>query len=212
MRLLHTRLSIPHRGTVKKLATPKDPFDELLGWLDPDREKAGQRYEAIRAGLIRMYVAKGVGDAEYYADETIDRVVKRLPEIQAGYVGDPARYFHGVARNIVMEAGRRREVPTATEVLPQGLQPEPPMSDTSECLTKCLQELPPDKQEFILDYHLYQGHDKVVHHREMANELSISEGALRTRAHHLRVNLEKCVLRCIDHHGKNKNTLQSHSN
>ncbi|HXS01369.1 MAG TPA: hypothetical protein VN724_12420 [Pyrinomonadaceae bacterium] len=194
------------------MTPPKAPFDELLEWLDPDREKAGQRYEVIRAGLIRIFVSKGVSDAEYYTDEAIDRVMKRLPEIQAGYVGDPARYFHGVARNIVMEAGRRREVPTATEVLPQGLQPEPPMSDTSECLTKCLQELPPDKQEFILDYHLYQGHDKVVHHREMANELSISEGALRTRAHHLRVNLEKCVLRCIDHHGKNKNTLQSHSN
>ena len=192
------------------MTTPNDPFDELLEWLDPDREKAGQRYEAIRAGLIRMYVARGVSDAEYYADETMDRVMKRLPEIKASYVGDPARYFHGVARNIVMEAGRRKEV--ATDVLPQSFAPEPSRSDTSECLTKCLQELPPDKQEFILDYHLYQGHDKVVHHREMANELSISEGALRTRAHHLRVNLEKCVLRCIDHHGKNKNTLQSHSN
>ena len=192
------------------MTTPKDPFDELLEWLDPDREKAGQRYEAIRAGLIRMYVAKGVTDAEYYADETIDRVVKRLPEIKAHYVGDPARYFHGVARNIVMEAGRRKEVPT--DELPQGITPEPSRSDTSECLTKCLQQLPRDKQEFILDYHLYHGHEKVVHHRQMATELSITEGALRTRAHHLRVNLEKCVLRCVDHHGKNKNAVQSHSN
>jgi len=187
-----------------------EPFDALLEWLDPDREKAGQRYEAIRAGLIRMYVAKGVTDAEYYADETIDRVVKRLPEIKAHYVGDPARYFHGVARNIVMEAGRRKEVPT--DELPQGITPEPSRSDTSECLTKCLQQLPRDKQEFILDYHLYHGHEKVVHHRQMATELSITEGALRTRAHHLRVNLEKCVLRCVDHHGKNKNAVQSHSN
>ena len=209
MRLLHTRLSIPHRGTVKKLATPHDPFDELLEWLDPDREKAGQRYEAIRAGLIRMYVAKGLSDAEYYADETIDRVIKRLPEIKASYVGDPARYFHGVARNILMEAGRRREVPM--DVLPQGLTPEPSRSDTSECLTKCLQQLSRDKQEFILDYHLYHGHEKVVHHRQMATELSISEGALRTRAHHLRVNLEKCVSRCIDHQGQNKSAVQSHS-
>jgi DNA-directed RNA polymerase specialized sigma24 family protein len=192
------------------LTTPNDPFDELLEWLDPDREKAGQRYEAIRAGLIRMYVARGVSDAEYYADETMDRVMKRLPEIKASYVGDPARYFHGVARNIVMEAGRRKEV--ATDVLPQSFAPEPSRSDTSECLTKCLQELPRDKQEFILDYHLYHGHEKVVHHRQMAIELSISEGALRTRAHHLRVSLEKCVLRCVDHQGQNKTGVQSHSN
>lgn len=187
-----------------------EPFDALLEWLDPDRERAGQRYELIRAGLIRIFLAKGVSDAEFCTDEAIDRVIKRLPEIQAGYVGDPARYFHGVARNIVMEAGRRKEVPT--DVLPQRLAPEPPKSDTSDCLTKCLKLLPREKQEFILDYHLYHGREKVLHHREMANELSISEGALRTRAHHLRVNLEKCVLRCINFQGKNKTAVQSHSN
>lgn len=210
MRLLHTRLIDPQlRGIVKKLTTPKEPFDALLEWLDPDREKAGQRYETIRAGLIRIFIAKGVSDAEYYADEVMERVTRRLPEIQADYVGDPARYFHGVARNIVMEAGRRKEV--ATDVLPEGVHTDPPESDASECLTKCLQELAPEKQEFILDYHLYHGHEKVVHHRQMASELSITEGALRTRAHHLRVNLEKCVLRCIDHQG-NKTAVQSHSN
>ena len=188
----------------------KEPFDGLLEWLDPDREKAGKRYEAIRAGLIRILVSKGVSDAEHYTDEVIDRVIKRLPEIKAGYVGDPARYFHGVARNIVMEAGRRKEI--ATDVLPPTPPPETYKSDTSECLSKCLQELPPDKQEFILDYHLYQGREKIVHHRQMASELAISEGALRTRAHHLRVNLEKCVLRCIDYEGKNKSEVSSHSN
>jgi len=192
------------------LTNPKELFDALLEWLDPDREKAAQRYEVIRAGLIRIFVAKGVSDAEECTDDTIDRVMKRLPEIQADYVGDPARYFHGVARNIVWEVGRRKEVPT--DVMPQNVSPEPAKSDTSECLTRCLQQLPPEKQEFILDYHLYQGHEKVVHHREMASELAITEGALRTRAHHLRVNLEKCVLRCIDHQGKNKTTVQRHSN
>ena len=192
------------------MTNPKELFDALLEWLDPDREKAAQRYEAIRAGLIRIFVAKGVSDAEECTDDTIDRVMKRLPEIQADYVGDPARYFHGVARNIVWEVGRRKEV--ATDVMPQNVSPEPAKSDTSECLTRCLQQLPPEKQEFILDYHLYQGHEKVVHHREMASELAITEGALRTRAHHLRVNLEKCVLRCIDHQGKNKTTVQRHSN
>ena len=126
--------------------------DRQVEWLDADRDKAGQRYEAIRAGLIRIFVFKGLSDAEHYTDEVIERVMKKLPEIQAGYVGDPARYFHGVARNIVMEAGRRREV--ATDMLPQGFQLEPPQSDTSECLTKCLEQLPRDKQEFILDYHL----------------------------------------------------------
>ena len=186
----------------------KDPFDALLEWLDPDREKAGQRYEVIRAGLIRIFVSKGLSDAEHYSDEAIDRVVKRLPEIQAKYVGDPARYFHGVARNLILEAGRRREV--ATDVLPLRITQEALRTDTSECLSKCLKLLPADKQEFILDYHLYQGHAKVEHHRQMAVELSISEGALRTRAHHLRVNLEKCVLECIAQSRQNKTGAERH--
>ena len=187
----------------------KDPFDALLEWLDPDREKAGQRYEIIRAGLIRIFVSKGLSDAEHYTDEAIDRVVKRLPEIQAKYVGDPARYFHGVARNLILEAGRRREV--ATDVLPLRITHEVVRSDTSECLSKCLKLLPADKQEFILDYHLYQGHAKVENHRQMAGELSISEGALRTRAHHLRVSLEKCVLECLGQESRNKSAVQRHT-
>jgi DNA-directed RNA polymerase specialized sigma24 family protein len=186
----------------------QDPFDALLEWLDPDREKAGQRYEIIRAGLIRIFVSKGLSDAEHYTDEAIDRVVKRLPEIQAKYVGDPARYFHGVARNLILEAGRRREV--ATDVLPLRITHEVARSDTSECLSKCLKLLPADKQEFILDYHLYQGHAKVENHRQMADELSISVGALRTRAHHLRVSLEKCVLECIAQSRQNKTTVERH--
>jgi len=187
------------------LTIDKEPFDALLEWLDPDREKAAARYETIRAGLIRMLVSKGLSDAEHYADETIDRVIKRLPELKESYVGDKVRYFHGVARNVTLEYGRRKEV--STDVLPQSPTPENVRSDIQECLSKCLKLLPLDKQEFILDYHLYQGRAKIQHHEEMADELGISEGALRTRAHHLRVNLEKCVLRCINHGRQNKTAV-----
>jgi DNA-directed RNA polymerase specialized sigma24 family protein len=106
---------------------------------------------------------------------------------------------------VILEYGRRKEV--STDVLPQSQTQASVRSDTHECLLKCLQLLPRDKQEFILDYHLYQGHAKILHHRQMADELRISEGALRTRAHHLRVNLEKCVLRCIDHGRQNKTAV-----
>ncbi len=184
------------------MAITKELFEALLEWLDPDRETAGQRYEAIRTGLVRMFVSKGISDAGHSADETMDRVMKRLPEIRASYVGDPAKYFHGVARNLIRESMRAKEVPT--EVLPECLMKEDELSDTSECLSKCLTQLSRDKQELILDYHLYHGNAKIEHHRQMAKELGISEGALRTRAHHLRVSLEKCVLQCIDRHAKNK--------
>ena len=174
----------------------KDSFDALLEWLDPDRDKAGRQYEVIRGGLIRIFVSQGLTDAEHYADETVDRVIKRLPDIRAGYVDDPARYFGGVARNIIREAHRRKEIPT--DVLPECLPIRPGDPEMTDCLSQCLKLLPPDKQDLILDYHLYDGRDKIVHHRQMATELSISVGALRTRAHHVRVALEDCILNCID--------------
>ncbi len=183
-------------------------FDALLDWLDPNRESAGQRYVAIRAGLIRFFVSKGLTDAEHYADEVIDRVMKRLPEIRKGYVGDPVRYFHGVARNVLLEARRRKEIVIAMP-LDGGVLPMVPTA-MSECLKKCLKLLPQEKQEMILDYHLYEGHAKVEHHRQMAGELSITEGALRTRVHHLRVNLEQCVRQCLTGGAGHKKPIQNH--
>lgn len=174
----------------------KDSLDALLEWLDPDREKAGQQYEVIRGGLIRIFVSHGLADAEHYADETVDRVVKRLPDIREGYIDAPVRYFFGVARNIVREADRRKEF--AMDLLPQCFPLKPGDSAMIDCLKRCLKVLPLEKQHLILDYHLYDGRDKIRHHREMASELSITVGALRTRAHHIRVGLESCILACVD--------------
>ena len=166
-------------------------FDDLLDWLEPD---PGQQYEIIRTGLIRIFISKGFDDAEDLADQTIDRVIKKLPEIREGYEGEKARYFYGVARNIMHEARRRREV--LTDNVPENPTRAPATSDEYECLLKCLELLPREKHDLILDYYLYEGGGKVEHHRRMAVELGITAGALRTRAHHTRRDLEKCVREC----------------
>jgi RNA polymerase sigma factor (sigma-70 family) len=166
-------------------------FDDLLDWLGPD---PGRQYEIIRAGLIRIFISKGFSDAEDLADETIDRVAKKVPEIREGYEGEKARYFHGVARNIIHEARRRKEI--GTDKLPERSTPLTHTSDKYDCLLGCLRLLPAQKRELILDYYLYEGKGKVECHRRMAEELGISVGALRTRAHHIRRDLEKCVLQC----------------
>jgi DNA-directed RNA polymerase specialized sigma24 family protein len=167
-------------------------FDDLLDWLGPD---PGQQYEFIRASLIRIFISKGFNDAEDLTDQTIDRVVKKLPEIRETYEGEKVRYFYGVARNIIHEAKRRKEV--ATDNIPEDLSPAPISSDEYECLVKCLKLLLYEKRELILDYYLYEGKDKIEHHRRMAEELGITTGALRTRAHHTRRDLEKCVHQCV---------------
>jgi len=190
------------------LTITQDSFDALLEWLDPARERAAERYEVIHRGLIKIFVSHGLADAEHYADETVDRVIKRLPEIRDTYVSDPIKYFHGVARNIVREATRRKEI--NFEILPEYL----PLrrsgdSELAECLGKCLRALPPDKHALIHDYHIYEGRQKVESHREIAGELSISVGALRTRVHKIRVTLEECVEKCLET-SRNKTGANGH--
>ncbi len=170
-------------------------FDDLLAWLDPDRDAAALKYETIRAGLIRIFIAKRFSNAEDLADEVITRVTKRLPEIRDNYVGDPARYFHGVARHVIQEANRPKEI--AMDVTLFAWIQNTNVSDVEECLMRCLRFLTPEKRELILDYYVYEGHDKIEEHKTMAQELGISKGALRLRAHHVRTKLEKCVEECL---------------
>ena len=176
------------------MSSPPEPFDALLAWFNTDRDIAARQYETIRTGLIRIFVAKGCSNAEDLADEAISRVSRRLPEIRDSYVGDPARYFHGVARNLILESYRRKEV--AADVTPVASIQITNQSEQYECLIRCLNFLAPAKRELILDYHIYQGHEKIKQHEIMAQELGITEGALRGRVHHIRAQLEECVLKC----------------
>ena len=173
-----------------------EKFEALLKWLGPDQEVAGQKYEIIYAGLVRIFVAKCFSDAEGLADEVMNRVADKLQEIVPDYVGEPAKYFRGVARKLILEAGRGKEI--ATDHLPERPVKIIEVSDEQECLRRCLKFFPSEKREMILDYHVYEGRDKIAIHRIMAEELGISENALRVQAHRARIRLEKCVLECVE--------------
>lgn len=71
----------------------QESFDALLAWLDPAREEAGRRYEEIRRRLIKIFTCRGCGEPEDLADETINRVSKKLKEIESDYSGDPRSVF-----------------------------------------------------------------------------------------------------------------------
>ena len=56
----------------------KEEFDELLSWLDTDPDRAGEKYEAIRHRLITIFLNRQCYEAEDLADETINRVAKKV--------------------------------------------------------------------------------------------------------------------------------------
>jgi len=176
------------------LSISQQSFDTLLSWLDADRDTAGIKYEHIRTSLIRIFISNGFDDAEDLADVTINRVTQKIPEMIGTFVGEPAPFFFAVARNVAHEARRRKEI--ATDNIPEKPEVVSNPSDRYDCLVECLNALTVDKRELILDYYLYEGKDKIAHHRRMAQNLGVTDGALRTRAHNIRVSLEKCVVKC----------------
>ena len=169
-------------------------FDSLLVWLNSDRELAGKKYKIIHSGLVRIFACKGFNDAEDLADETINRVILRLSNIQESYQGEPAFYFHGVARNIIRESKRRKEL-TIGEVDGR-IFSGPDKCEEHDCLENCLNCLSDSKRNLILNYYLYEGHRKIEHHKHMAGELQTTMGAIRSRAFQIRLQLQSCIQRC----------------
>ena len=49
----------------------RDELEALLKFLDPDRERAGERYETVRSRLIRLFEWRGCSSPEDLADEEI---------------------------------------------------------------------------------------------------------------------------------------------
>ena len=171
-------------------------FDSLLSWLNSDRDLAGRKYRTIHSSLVRVFISKGFNDAEDLADETINRVIARLPDIRKSFVGEPASYFRGVARNIIRETNRRKEIACNLVDVRVDLKCDEYDEDDYDRLDRCLQSLPTDKRDLILEYYLYDGRNKVEHHRHMAKQLNITEGAFRNRAHQIRLNLKSRMQQC----------------
>jgi len=184
-----------------RLSITKDQFAELLAWLDDDPGRAGLRYEEIRRKLISMFLNRQIEEAEDLADDTINRVAKRVSEVKREYVGDPARYFYGVAKKMLIEYRRkRRRVPEMPLPSTSSAELEPHLT----CLDECLEKLDPESRELILRYYRDQKQAKISTHKEMGERLRVNAAALRARAYRIRVKLEICVVECL------KRTSKSH--
>jgi DNA-directed RNA polymerase specialized sigma24 family protein len=177
----------------KKWVLTQQSFDELLVWLDPDREQAGRRYEEIRLRLIKIFACRGCLEPEDLADETINRVAKKLVEIRDIFEGNRALYFYGVANKVNLEYTRRKRAPL----------PEPPeqRSDDIEleyaCLEHCMERLPSGQRELVLQYYQEDKGAKVASRKRLAEQFGIGLNALRIRAFRIRANLQECVQDCL---------------
>ena len=181
-------------------------FERLLTLLDADRERAAERYEAIRKKLIRLFEWRGSPFPEDLADITFDRVARGLARGLVIQSSDPYSYFCGVAylvhkeqlreharKNGLIESGDwQRLYPPLAEG-----EPEDPRL---ECLGQCLDRLPPEQRQLLLGYHA--GEDRIRSRQRLAESLGDSLNALRIKVHRVRRQLESCLERCLGVPGK----------
>lgn len=172
----------------------QESFEDLLDWLDPNRDQAGIKYEQIRGGLVNYFTFRAPCAAEELADETINRVISRLCEIKQEVHGEGTRYFYGVARKVQLEYLRRKT-------------PHPPAESVTDservevefhCLEECIRKLSDENRELVLRYYQADGRQKIEERKQLAEELGIAPNALRIRAYRIRAALQKCLEKCVE--------------
>jgi DNA-directed RNA polymerase specialized sigma24 family protein len=178
-----------------------EEFEALLAQLDPDRERAGELYVTIRRKLVRLFEWRGCAAPEDLADETMNRVARRLAEGIELRSSDPYGYFCGVAHLLYKESLRRaaREQRILAEGgawAPVAFDDDEPTDRRLDCLRRCLASLEPDQRDLVLRYHqgaTSQGETNIRNRQALARETGLPMNALRIRVHRIRRKLESCV-------------------
>lgn len=174
-------------------------FEQFLFCLDADAEHAGEKYETLRRKLIKTFDWRGAHFPEECADETINRVIRKLDSGET--IRDVPTYCHGVARLVLLETLKKpdhRRV--GLDEIDAVAAPPPREEDDAqrECFARCLEELPDENRQLILGYYQDERRDKINNRQAMADRLGIPMNALRSRAQRIRDKLEQCVAKCLD--------------
>jgi len=184
----------------------REEFARFLAVLDCDRSRAAEKYEILRRKLVKLFERQQCIHTEELADETIDRLVKKLGTEQ---VRDINLFAYGIARNICLEVRRKtHRLVSIQDYNREGL----PSGDTDpeesiiaelgnarglECLAKCLRSLPLDYHELIIKYYQGEKQVRIKQRKELAKRRGISIEALRSEANAVREKLRSCMNRCL---------------
>ena len=192
----------------------REAFDKLLAALSPDRDEAARQYEAVRSRLTRYFESREVSLAEDRADETLNRVARRIDEGQL--VDNVMAYAYRVAYFVFLESLKEPDVVDIDqegthlpEVKPQFEDPE--QEQRQQCFDTCLEEQAVKNQEIILVYYQGEQRTKIERRKKLAEQLKISLDALRIRAHRIRKGLEECITRCVQEAELTRNVTRSES-
>ena len=203
-----SELSLPEVQQKKDWTLTPRALDNLLIWLDEGTNSDGLRYLEMRRRLVSYFDRRNCPTPDELADETLNRVARRLQEDAAIENEIPAKYCYIVARFVFMEHLRAKEKDQALYNQIQRRQhkdnPERDIEKQSEikekmlhCLEHCTRKLAPSNRELILRYYIGKERVKIENRRKLAERLGITMNALSIRACRIRDKLEACVKECV---------------
>jgi DNA-directed RNA polymerase specialized sigma24 family protein len=182
-------------------ALTAEAFTKLLACLDPERERAGAKYEDLRRTLIRFFEWRGAPFPEDHTDETFNRVARKLSE--GVEIKNINAYCYEVARLVSLEARKgndsRREPLDDNHFNTADAQPADSTLERElllNCLEKCLGKLPAESRSLLVEYYQDEKRDRIERRKALAESLGLRREALANRAQRLRDKLEECVTRC----------------
>jgi DNA-directed RNA polymerase specialized sigma24 family protein len=183
----------------QKWTLTQDAFDRLLIALGGNRDSGGEKYLEIRTNLTRFFEWRGCSFPEDHADETFNRIAKKLDEGEQ--ILNPAGYAMGVARLLLLEIlkSRQREQSALNEIGTAGetFVAADDGEDRLDCLRNCLQTLSSDNRELILQYYQGEKGEKIQNRKKLLEQLGVPVNTLRMRALRLRERLQGCVEECL---------------
>src|SRR5262245_50028217 len=155
----------------------------------------------MRRRLVRYFERKRCLNPDDLADETLNRVARRLEE--AGQIVDaaPARYCYIVAKFVLLEHFRQTDHLRQASAFDQPPQAVASQTDVErdrllECLDRCLGTLENDDAALILQYYRGEQRAKIELRRRLAAERDLTANALSIRACRIRDKLEACINAC----------------
>jgi DNA-directed RNA polymerase specialized sigma24 family protein len=185
-----------------------ESFGRFLAFLDNGTESNGASYIEMQRRLAGYFARKGCLAPEELADETLNRVSRRLDEEGSIEIDTPARYCYITARFVFLEHTRATGVSNAALDESRPLinrQVQLNASDAEElekkekmlrCLDECSSKLDEPKRGLIFGYYFGNEGVKIRNRSSMAERLGISLNALSIRACRIRRTLESCVRKC----------------
>jgi RNA polymerase sigma factor (sigma-70 family) len=189
-------------------AIPPESFEEILAWLNPDRDVAANMYVQLRHDLAKLFIWGRCADPEGMTDEAFDRVAKKVHEVRQTYEGDPRLYFRAVANNLIKENFKKIKTQVSLDDIDlprqQTIETTEETADLEDCLQSCLRKLDNEKRKLILAYYAKEKQAKIDYRHELAQRFGISVETLRVRVFRIRASLEECIESCLERKAKRK--------